>query len=183
MEDSDAKTEAPAFVYDTLPPLSFSDSNQSPPPTHEESHQYSVFRKEISDFPDDTTPVESATVDFFSLDVEGETTENGVEPVTPVVVASKKKSKKRKKDEEPRLESNWFSENSFSKIPMLQLHKEIVDFCDFLLPTQAEKAERDAAVESVSSVIKYIWPSCKVQTLETSVSLSEYCSILGNCNL
>lgn len=60
---------------------------------------------------------------------------------------------------------------------------EIVDFCDFLLPTQAEKAERDAAVESVSSVIKYIWPSCKVQTLETSVSLSEYCSILGNCNL
>ncbi|KAG7534119.1 polymerase nucleotidyl transferase domain [Arabidopsis thaliana x Arabidopsis arenosa] len=164
MEDSDAKTEAPAFVYDTLPPLSFSDSNQSPPPTHDESHQYSVFRKEISDFTVDTTPVESATVDFFSLDVDGVTTENGVEPVTPVVVASsKKKSKKRKKDEEPRLESNWFSENSFSKIPMLQLHKEIVDFCDFLLPTQAEKAERDAAVESVSSVIKYIWPSCKVE--------------------
>ncbi|EOA13184.1 hypothetical protein CARUB_v10026211mg [Capsella rubella] len=167
MEETPAKTEAPAFVYDTLTPLCFSDSNQSPP-IYDEPHQYSVFRKEISDFKDDTAPVESATIDFFSLDVDGETNENGVEPVTPVVVAasSKKKSKKRKKDEEagqPRLESNWFSENSFSKIPMLQLHKEIVDFSDFLLPTQAEKAERDAAVESVSSVITYIWPSCKVE--------------------
>lgn len=123
--ESPAKAEAPAFVYDTLTPLSFSDSNQSPP-IHDESHQYSVFRKEISDFTDDTKPVESATVDFFSLDVDIGTNENGVEPVTPVVVASKKKSKKRRKDEEaeqPRLESNWFSENSFSKLPMLQLHK------------------------------------------------------------
>lgn len=50
---------------------------------------------------------------------------------------------------------------------------EIVDFCDFLLPTQAEKEERDAAVESVSSVIKYIWPTCKVHTLKSqSRSLS-----------
>ncbi|XP_010442950.1 PREDICTED: non-canonical poly(A) RNA polymerase PAPD5 [Camelina sativa] len=171
MEESPAaKTEAQAFVYDTLTPLCFSDSNQSPPPVHDESHQYSVFRKEISDFKDDTAPVESATIDFFSLDVDAGSNDKDVEPVTPVVVAaaslSKKKSKKRKKDEEaeqPRLESNWFSENSFSKIPMLQLHKEIVDFCDFLLPTQAEKAERDAAVASVSSVIKYIWPSCKVE--------------------
>ncbi|KAL1206614.1 UTP:RNA uridylyltransferase 1 [Cardamine amara subsp. amara] len=161
---TEAAAPAPSFVYDTLTPLSFPDSNQSSP-THEDPHQYSVFRKEISDFTDDTTPVESDTVDFFSLDVNAGTNENGIEPVTPVV-ESKKKTKKRKKDEEakePRLETNWFSKNSFSEIPMLQLHKEIVDFSDFLLPTQAEKAERDEAVENVSSVIKYIWPTCKVE--------------------
>lgn len=129
--ESQAKTEAPAFVYDTLTPLSFSDSNQSPPlnqspATHDDSHLYSVYRNEISDFTVETTTVESETVDFFSLDVDAGTNENGGELLTPVV--SKKKNRKRKKDEageESRLESNWFSENSFSKIPMLQLHKGI----------------------------------------------------------
>ncbi|KAL0769623.1 hypothetical protein Bca101_034773 [Brassica carinata] len=45
--------------------------------------------------------------------------------------------------EEPRLETKWFNKNSYSKMPMLQLHKEIVDFCEFLLPTRGEKAQRD----------------------------------------
>lgn len=46
---------------------------------------------------------------------------------------------------------------------MLQLHKEIVDFCDFLSPTAEEKASRDLAVESVFGVIKHIWPHCQVE--------------------
>ncbi|ESQ43118.1 hypothetical protein EUTSA_v10013073mg [Eutrema salsugineum] len=167
--ESQAKTEAPVFVYDTLTPLSLSDSNQSPPSNqspepHEDSHRYSVFRNEISDLTVDTTPVESETVDFFSLDVDGGMNENGGELVTPFVRA--KKSRKRKKEieaEERRLETNWFSEDSFSKIPMLQLHKEIVDFSDFLSPTQEEKAQRDEAMDNVRSVIQYIWPNCKVE--------------------
>lgn len=124
--ETEAKKEAPAFVlYDALPPL---DSNHSPS-APDDSHNYSVFRNEISDSTVDTTPVESDTVDFFSLDVHAETNENDVGFLTPVVVTSKK-SRKRKKDkedaedEEPRLETtNWFNENSCSKIPMLQLHK------------------------------------------------------------
>ncbi|XP_018455906.1 uncharacterized protein LOC108827054 [Raphanus sativus] len=164
--ETEAKKEAPAFVlYDALPPL---DANHSPS-AHDDSHNYSVFRNEISDSTVDTAPVESDTVDFFSLDVDAETNENDVGFVTPVVVTSKK-SRKRKKDkedaedEEPRLETtNWFNENSCSKIPMLQLHKEIVDFCEFLLPTREEKAQRDEAMDSVRSVIQYIWPSCKVE--------------------
>lgn len=120
------ESEAPAFVYDALPPLSLSDTNQSPP-TLDESHNYSVFRNEISDLTENTAPVESETVDFFSLDVDaaaGEN-ENGDEFVTPVVAASKKSRKRRKEKEaeEPRLETNWFNEKSCSKIPMLQLHK------------------------------------------------------------
>ena len=39
---------------------------------------------------------------------------------------------------------------------------EIVDFCDFLSPTPEEQAARDAAVDSVFDVIKYIWPACRV---------------------
>ncbi|KAH0860965.1 hypothetical protein HID58_089226 [Brassica napus] len=45
--------------------------------------------------------------------------------------------------EEPRLETKLFNENNYSKMPMLQLHKEMVDFCEFLLPTRREKAQRD----------------------------------------
>ncbi|KFK26997.1 hypothetical protein AALP_AA8G320800 [Arabis alpina] len=164
-----AQTESPAFVYDTLTALSFSDSNPSPtlnqsPVTNDDSHLYSVFRNEISDLTVDTTPVVSETVDFFSLDVDAGTNDNSGGFVTPVV--SKKKNRKRKKDEaaeESRLESNWFSENSFSKIPMLQLHKEIVDFCEFLMPTDEEKSMRDEAMDGVRSVIQYIWPNCKVE--------------------
>lgn len=132
MEEAEAKTEAPAFAYDALRPLSLSDSNRSPSSAHDDSHNYSVFRNEISDLitVDATTPVESDTVDFFSLDVgAAETNENDVVGFVTPAVASKK-SRKRKKDkedaeeEEPRLETtNWFNENSCSKIPMLQLHK------------------------------------------------------------
>uniref|UniRef100_A0A1J3H8V1 polynucleotide adenylyltransferase n=1 Tax=Noccaea caerulescens TaxID=107243 RepID=A0A1J3H8V1_NOCCA len=169
MEEPQAKTEAPAFVYDTLTALSFSDSNPSPPSsqspaTHGDSHFYSVFRNEIADPTVDTTPVESETVDFFSLDVDAGANENGGGFVPPVVASKKsKKRKKGKEAEEPKLETNWFSESSFSKIPMLQLHKEIVDFCDFLLPTHEEKVQRDAAMDNVRSVIQYIWPNCKVE--------------------
>lgn len=39
---------------------------------------------------------------------------------------------------------------------------EILDFCDFLSPTPEEDASRNAAVERVADVIRYIWPNCRV---------------------
>ncbi|WJX51719.1 polynucleotide adenylyltransferase [Trifolium repens] len=45
---------------------------------------------------------------------------------------------------------------------MLQLHKEIVDFYEFLSPTPEEKAKCDAAKESVFGVTKHIWPHCQL---------------------
>ncbi|XP_010520911.1 PREDICTED: non-canonical poly(A) RNA polymerase PAPD5 [Tarenaya hassleriana] len=178
--DTQTETRAPTFVYHALSPLSFPLSDQSTPlnqsPDYDDSQRYSVFRNEISLSTLDPTSVASSAPDFFSLDVGagpdgpdpvGDRFE-GAEPATPVV--STKKNKKRKKggeaeekSMEPMLESNWFSGNSCSKIPMLQLHKEIVEFCEFLSPTQEERAKRDEAVESVLGVIKYIWPSCKVE--------------------
>lgn len=46
---------------------------------------------------------------------------------------------------------------------MLQLHKEILDFVDFVSPTPEEQASRTAAVQSVIDVIKYIWPHSTVE--------------------
>ncbi|CAK9210524.1 unnamed protein product [Sphagnum troendelagicum] len=50
----------------------------------------------------------------------------------------------------------WF------RSPLLQLHQEIVDFCEFVAPTEEEQQQRKAAVERVSAVVKLIWPSCQV---------------------
>lgn len=46
---------------------------------------------------------------------------------------------------------------------MLQLHKEILDFCDFISPSPEEQSSRTAAVQDVSDVVKHIWPQCKVE--------------------
>ncbi|GAQ89300.1 DNA polymerase sigma subunit [Klebsormidium nitens] len=44
--------------------------------------------------------------------------------------------------------------------PLLRLHQEIIDFCDFLAATDDERALREAAVERVKDVILSIWPDC-----------------------
>ncbi|KAK9212296.1 hypothetical protein WN943_001678 [Citrus x changshan-huyou] len=41
--------------------------------------------------------------------------------------------------------SRWFKGNSRFKSPMLQMHKEIVDFCDFLSPTSEKKSDREGS--------------------------------------
>lgn len=42
---------------------------------------------------------------------------------------------------------------------------EILDFCEFISPTQEEQAARAAAVQRVFGVVKYIWPHCNVWVL------------------
>ncbi|KAG0489153.1 hypothetical protein HPP92_007964 [Vanilla planifolia] len=46
---------------------------------------------------------------------------------------------------------------------MLQLHKEILDFSEFVSPTPEEQDKRTAAVNHVFEVVKYIWPHCRVE--------------------
>ncbi|XP_062090607.1 uncharacterized protein LOC133796920 [Humulus lupulus] len=156
-------SQSQSFIYETLGTLFFPSSDQSSPSDHPEP--YSVYRNEISL---STIPVPSfdvdaaAAPDFFSLDaaadehsshpvLESPARPRGAEPKIPVP------------EDERRLESSWFRGNSKFKSPMLQLHKEIVDFCDFLSPTPEEKDSRNAAIERVSDVIKYIWPNCEVE--------------------
>ncbi|KAF7800758.1 Non-canonical poly(A) RNA polymerase PAPD5 [Senna tora] len=150
------------IVYETLSPLYLSTANQSP--VSDELEPYTVFRNEISLSTLQCASPETAAPDFFSLHVgTGDVTERdsvsqgltepvaATEPKTPVLVS------------EPKLEGSWFRGNCKFRSPMLQLHKEIVDFCEFLSPTPEEKAARDTAIESVFGVIKHIWPHCQVE--------------------
>ncbi|XP_024033563.1 non-canonical poly(A) RNA polymerase PAPD7-like [Citrus clementina] len=63
--------------------------------------------------------------------------------------------------------SRWFKGNSRFKSPMLQMHKEIVDFCDFLSPTSEEREVRTTAGEAVLDLFKYTWPKCKPKVFGT----------------
>ncbi|CAO2836092.1 unnamed protein product [Amaranthus hypochondriacus] len=127
----------------------------------EESDAYIVFRNEISLSSLEPVSAEAEAIDYFSLDVDDSSNEV-IHPkfsASHVVVVEEPE-----KEPERTLESSgWFRPDCRFKSPMLQLHKEILDFCDFLSPTPKEEASRNAAIERVSKVIKYIWPSCRVE--------------------
>ncbi|KAJ7981731.1 non-canonical poly(A) RNA polymerase PAPD5 [Quillaja saponaria] len=152
-------------VYETLSPLSLTTVNQSQSqsPVSDHLERYSVLRSEISLSTIQCAFLETAAPDFFSLDVGAQ--DSGLVSVstplpTPVREAEPKTPARVV---EPKLESGWFRGNCKFKSPMLQLHKEIVDFCEFLSPTPEEQGARNTAVESVFDVIKHIWPHCKVE--------------------
>ncbi|KAK6229442.1 PAP/25A-associated - like 2 [Theobroma cacao] len=154
-------TSSQPILYETLTPISLPSlpAAQSPSFNEPPFEPYTVFRNEISLSAENSISLDSAAPDYFSLDVN--------DPAEPVIVQAsvsawdEPEPKTPGVVDEPRLENEWwFRGNSRFKSPMLQLHKEIVDFCDFLSPTPEEQAARDAAVDSVFDVIKYIWPAC-----------------------
>ncbi|CAK7327636.1 unnamed protein product [Dovyalis caffra] len=168
----------PIPLYETLTLTPLSPSPTATPirsPQSDPLEPYTVFRNEISLAAVNSTAAESAAPDFFSLDVGGGDDEE-LELKTPANGGAKGKRKALVETDnlpKPKLESVWFRGNSKFRSPMLQLHKvssylmvadaEIVDFCDFLSPTQEEQASRAEAVRCVFNVIKYIWPNCKVE--------------------
>ncbi|KAL2331438.1 hypothetical protein Fmac_019019 [Flemingia macrophylla] len=156
MEENQEQNIPETFVYETLSPLAPSAAD-SPVSDHQES--YSVFRNEISLDTPQCASANSTAVDFFSLDVAAD--DSGREPLPEPLAVPEPKTPAPAP--EPRLESVWFRGNCKFRSPMLQLHKEIVDFCEFLSPTAEEKSSRDLAVQSVFGVIKHIWPHCQVE--------------------
>ncbi|GAB4846389.1 hypothetical protein Ancab_025394 [Ancistrocladus abbreviatus] len=153
--------ETPAHSYDTLRPLAASPTTTAAGPgISEESEPYVVFRNEISLASLETTSTGTAAPDYFSLDVCGDDEEFNpptISTPSPLVASLVVR------ESEWTLERGWFCPNRRFKSPMLQLHKEILDFCDFLSPTPEEQAVRSEAIESVFDVIKYIWPYCTVE--------------------
>ncbi|XP_076882499.1 uncharacterized protein LOC143530979 [Bidens hawaiensis] len=125
------------FIYKTTSPLTITVARSTAPPR--EPEPYHVLRSVCTN----STPLpESSAPEFYSLD--------GVEDTD-----DRRIKRPRLANEEPN--------NCRFKSPMLQLHKEILDFCDFLSPTSEEQVSRNTAVETVSNVIKSIWPNCKVE--------------------
>ncbi|KAI6687306.1 hypothetical protein NL676_024134 [Syzygium grande] len=187
MEEAIATTQG--YLYETLSPLSpppaaataaasVADRSPSPSPSPSppgDREPYSVFRSEVSLWPLPSASSDAAAApDYFSLDVgaDAEEPEPVEAPAAPAPAAAAAAAAAAAEVAEPktpamepgtRLESGWFRGNSRFESPMLQLHKEIVDFCDFLSPTPEEQASRNEAVNSVFGVIKYIWPNCNVE--------------------
>lgn len=157
------------YLYDTLSPLSFSaltttESGDQFSPS-DELEPYSVFRNEISLSTSHSAPAETAAPEFFSLDVAADNVDE-ISPFStplPVTLPLETEPRTPEREDQSRLEIGWFRGNSGFKSPMLQLHKEIVDFCEFLSPTEEERVARETAVERVFSVVKHIWPHCKVE--------------------
>ncbi|XP_042483611.1 terminal nucleotidyltransferase 4B [Macadamia integrifolia] len=154
--------EIEGLLYETLGPLSASTVTSTDPSDTDTTEPYSVFRNQISDSLPNRPSPETAAPDYFSLDVDADDdvdglTQSSAAPVSPAATTPVARTEERV------LESGWFRANGRFKSPMLQLHKEILDFCSFLSPTPEEQASRAQAVDCVSEVIKYIWPHCRVE--------------------
>ncbi|KAK6134605.1 hypothetical protein DH2020_031664 [Rehmannia glutinosa] len=158
--------EAQDILYETLSPLDATAAATPPPPpstasSSSELEPYVVFRNEISLSTVQCPSPETVAPDYFSLDVneaEDRETSNLATPLPP-----REPAETSTPAAERTLEGSWFRANSRFKSPMLRLHKEIVDFCDFLSPTPEERESRNAAIDSVFDVVKYIWPNAEVE--------------------
>lgn len=144
-----------SYVYDTLDPLVFSSEHDL-----DVSGSYSVYRSEVTTSANLAayTPVS----EYFSLDVSADSTccDLDESPALPSPVSAPCSPEATRPAAN---ESAWFRPGSLFRSPMLQLHKEIVDFSEFLSPTPEEQSKRTAAVDRIFHVVKYIWPHCRVE--------------------
>ncbi|OEL19311.1 Non-canonical poly(A) RNA polymerase PAPD5 [Dichanthelium oligosanthes] len=180
--DAEADAATTNYVYDALPGLTLAFSPEeeealdhgaelrSTPAAagldeDDATETYAVFRNEITAAGDAIKDIPAA--DFFSLDVVSVEAEAEAEPASPQApssaAAAETPSSSRAAEEQPAQGSEraWFRGGRRFRSPMLQLHKEILDFCDFISPSTEEQSSRTAAVQAVSDVVKHIWPQCK----------------------
>ncbi|KAL5715512.1 polynucleotide adenylyltransferase [Ranunculus cassubicifolius] len=167
--------EITGFLYETLAPLSTPPPSPTKPSTDGDSNsdildsnspqRITVLRNQLNDSSSLTlNPSPSTTttaIDYFSLDIEPDIEEpdDSTQPSTVTTATPPSPTG----ESERVLERGWFRANSKFKSPMLQLHKEILDFCEFLSPTPEEQKLRNDAVDGVFGVVKYIWPHCQVE--------------------
>ncbi|CAO2178828.1 unnamed protein product [Urochloa humidicola] len=179
--EAEADPATTNYVYDALPGLTLAfspeeedlDDGAEPAAAGEAEEDdptatYAVFRNEITAAGDALVDIPAA--DFFSLDVPASAfVEAEVEPASPQAptpaAAAATPSSSRAAEEQPAQGSEraWFRGGRRFRSPMLQLHKEILDFCEFISPSTEEQSSRTAAVQAVSDVVKHIWPQCKVE--------------------
>ncbi|KAL5989459.1 hypothetical protein ACLOJK_010351 [Asimina triloba] len=172
---SSAQMDSPSFLYETLAPLSTSADSDT-----DSAEPYSVFRNHIST--PSSIPHHAAAPDYFSLE-SGQDSFASPEPAP--LPQPPEPGPSSSFQENPSLERAWFRSDCRFKSPMLQLHKgkmffpllritdkislhaisspQILDFSDFVSPTEEEQANRAFAVQRVFEVVRYIWPHCKVE--------------------
>ncbi|KAL1537776.1 polynucleotide adenylyltransferase [Salvia divinorum] len=145
--------------YETLTPLAADESPPPPPPAScsPDIEPYVVLRNHISLSTTLCPSPESIAPDYFSLDVSEAVDKLASISATPP--PSRDAGPTSAPAPDRTLEGSWFRANSRFKSPMLRLHKDILDFCEFLSPTAEEQESRNAAIKSVFDVINYIWPN------------------------
>eukprot|EP01147_Barroeca_monosierra_P006644 gene6645-9431_t len=74
-----------------------------------------------------------------------------------------KTSTGRDKNEVKIVEFPWMERSSYSKIPILELHQEILDFWKYMQPTKEEAALRQNFVDRVEQVVHELWPRAEVK--------------------
>ncbi|KAH0468145.1 hypothetical protein IEQ34_003178 [Dendrobium chrysotoxum] len=152
-----------SYVYETLDPLGFSGEHDP-----DATGSYAVFRSEVTASAD--LIVDIPVSDYFSLDVSGDSPPCVLDESLPLQSVSTAAAPGSPEAACPvTSESTWFRAGSRFRSPMLQLHKEILDFSEFVSPTPEEKAKRETAVDRVFQVVKYIWPHCRVVILDSKV--------------
>ncbi|XP_020704686.1 terminal nucleotidyltransferase 4A isoform X1 [Dendrobium catenatum] len=146
-----------SYIYETLDPLGFSEEHDP-----DATGSYAVFRSEVTASAD--LIVDIPVSDYFSLDVSGDSPQCELDESLPLQSVSTAAAPGSPEAACPvTSESTWFRAGSRFRSPMLQLHKEILDFSAFVSPTPEEKAKRETAVDRVFQVVKYIWPHCRVE--------------------
>ncbi|CAO1945483.1 unnamed protein product [Urochloa humidicola] len=179
--EAEADPATTNYVYDALPGLTLAFSpeeedldNGAEPAAAGQAEDddptatYAVFRNEITAAGDALVDIPAA--DFFSLyvpasaSVEAEAEPASPQAPTPAAAAATPSSSRAAEEQLAQgSERAWFRGGRRFRSPMLQLHKEILDFCDFISPSTEEQSSRTAAVQAVSDVVKHIWPQCKVE--------------------
>ncbi|KAL0925699.1 hypothetical protein M5K25_004065 [Dendrobium thyrsiflorum] len=146
-----------SYIYETLDPLGFSGEHDP-----DATGSYAVYRSEVTASAD--LIVDIPVSDYFSLDVSGDSPQCVLDESLPLQSVSTAAAPGSPEAACPvTSESTWFRAGSQFRSPMLQLHKEILDFSEFVSPTPEEKAKRETAVDRVFQVVKYIWPHCRVE--------------------
>ncbi|KAJ6792418.1 non-canonical poly(A) RNA polymerase PAPD5 isoform X1 [Iris pallida] len=161
--DPSSTSSTTSFFYETLDSLS---AAAACPDDSFPVDTYAVLRNHITSSSASVDAADLPAADYFSLDVSADVGADGEERTplcAPRPSSSSSAPRAAEKSRTTASESAWFRAGRRFKSPMIQLHKEIVDFCDFVSPTPEEQVSRADAVRCVSEVIKYIWPHCKVE--------------------
>lgn len=60
-------------------------------------------------------------------------------------------------------EPEWVTDKTTkAKHPLIKLHNEIIEFCDYAVPQGRKVEDRRQAIKEITAVAKAHWPECEV---------------------
>ena len=60
--------------------------------------------------------------------------------------------------------AEWITDRTTNaKSPLVKLHNEILDFCNYIIPQGNDIKNREIAIKNVTTLAKTHWPNCEVR--------------------